>query len=166
MAALAATGEVDPQRVCIVGGSFGGYAALAGASLHPDAYRCAASIAGVADLGLLMIEQGRLYGRESAGLGELKGMLGRSSTEKIMATSPARQAAKVQAPILLIHGDKDTVVLPEQSEVMAKALKAAGKPYEYVVLKDENHYLTRAATRTQTLEAIEAFLAKHLPAGG
>lgn len=166
VAALAATGEIDPKRVCIVGASFGGYAALAGASLHPDAYRCAASIAGVADLGLLMIEQGRLYGRESAGLGELKGMLGRSSTEKIMATSPARQATKVQAPILLIHGDKDTVVLPEQSEVMAKALKAAGKSYEYVVLKDENHYLTRAATRTQTLEAIEAFLAKHLPVGG
>ncbi len=166
VAALAAAGTIDPKRVCIVGASFGGYAALAGASLHPDAYRCAASIAGVADLGLLMIEQGRLYGRESAGLGELKGMLGRSSTEKIMATSPARQAAKVQAPILLIHGDKDTVVLPEQSEVMAKALKAAGKPYEYVVLKDENHYLTRAATRTQTLEAIEAFLAKHLPTGG
>ncbi len=66
----------------------------------------------------------------------------------------------------MIHGDKDTVVLPEQSEVMAKALKAAGKSYEYVVLKDENHYLTRAATRTQTLEAIEAFLAKHLPVGG
>ena len=49
---------------------------------------------------------------------------------------------------------------------MARRLKAAGKSYEYVVLKDENHYLTRAATRTQTLEAIEAFLAKHLPVGG
>lgn len=166
VAALAANGMIDPTRACIVGVSFGGYAALAGVSLHPGAYRCAISIAGVADLGLLLQEEARLYGREAAGLGELQRLVGRSSGETLAATSPARQAAKVQAPILLIHGDKDTVVLPEQSEVMAKALKAAGKPYEYVVLKDENHYLTRAATRTQTLEAIEAFLAKHLPLGG
>lgn len=166
VAALAASGAIDPNRVCIVGASFGGYAALAGASLHPDAYRCAASIAGVADLGLFMTERGRTYGRESGGLSELKSKLGSSSPGKIAATSPARQAANIRAPILLIHGDKDTVVLPEQSELMAKALKAAGKPYELLVLKDENHYLTRSATRTQTLEAIGAFLDKHLPVGG
>lgn len=165
IAALAATGAIDPDRVCIVGASFGGYSALAGATLHPDAYRCAASIAGISDLGLFITEIGRAYGRESGGLGELKSKLGSSSPGKIAATSPARQAANVRAPILLIHGDKDTVVLPEQSAVMARALKAAGKPYEYVVLKDENHYLTRAAARTETLEAIGAFLEKHLPTG-
>ena len=66
-------------------------------------------------------------------------------------------------PILLIHGEKDTVVLPSQSLAMADRLKAAGKPHELVILPDENHYLTKTATRTQTLEVLERFLAKNLP---
>ncbi len=165
VAALASTGAIDPNRTCIVGMSFGGYLALAGASLHPEAYRCAVSIGGITDLGLLTKERGQRYGRESARLEELQGLLGGASAEKLIATSPAKQVANIRAPILLIHGDKDTSVLPEQSQKMANALRAAGKPYEFVILKDENHRLTQAATRTQMLEAIEAFLEKHLPAG-
>jgi dipeptidyl aminopeptidase/acylaminoacyl peptidase len=64
----------------------------------------------------------------------------------------------------MIHGDKDTVVPIEQSQRMAEVLKAAGKPYELIVLEGENHYLTKAANRTRMLEALEAFLAKNLPA--
>ena len=77
--------------------------------------------------------------------------------------SLARHAGAVKAPILLIHGDKDTVVLPSQSQLMAERLNAAGKAHELVILENENHYLTRSATRTQTLEALERFLAKNLP---
>lgn len=161
----AVAGQADTAHVCIVGASFGGYAALAGATLNPDAYRCAASIAGISDLGLLISEERRVYGKDSGSMEELTAMLGAASKGKLAATSPARLAANVKVPILLIHGDKDTIVPPEQSQVMADALKAAGKPVEYVVLQNENHYLTRAATRTQTLEAIGAFLAKNLPVG-
>lgn len=164
VAALAAAGDIDPARVCIVGASFGGYSALAGAALYPDAYRCAASIAGIGDLGLLLVEDARLFGRESAGMGELRDELGAASSERLLAQSPARHAAAVKAPILLIHGDKDTVVPIEQSQRMAEQLKAAGKPYELVVLPGENHYLTKAASRTRMLEALEAFLTKNLPA--
>ena len=163
VAAVAATGDVDPRRVCIVGASFGGYSALAGASLFPEAYRCAASIAGVSDLGMLIVERARTYGREGAATDELRDDLGAASTEKLMAQSPARHADAVRAPVLLIHGDKDTVVPIEQSRRMAEVLKAAGKPYEFVILENENHYLTRSATRTRTLEALEQFLAKNLP---
>lgn len=163
VAALAAAGDIDPTRVCIVGVSFGGYAALAGATLHPDAYRCAASIAGVADLGQMLAEEARLFGREIAGFAELKEELGVSDRGKIEAMSPARHAAAVKAPVLLIHGEQDTVVLPAQSQRMAAELKAAGKPHELVLLPNENHYLTRSAARTQTLEALERFLAKNLP---
>lgn len=166
IAALAATGAIDPNRTCIVGMSFGGYLALAGASLQPEAYRCAVSIGGITDLGLLMKERTQLYGRESGSLEELRSLLGGGSAEKLIATSPAKQVTNIRAPILLIHGDKDTVVLPEQSQKMANALRAAGKPHELVILKDENHRLAQAATRTQTLEAIAAFLEKHLPTGG
>lgn len=163
VAALAAAGEIDASRVCIVGASFGGYSALAGVALHPDAYRCAASIAGIGDLGQFLSEEARLYGRASAGFEDLRGQLGASDGNKILAMSPARQVAAIKAPILLIHGDKDTVVLPSQSQLMADRLKAAGKPHELVMLPDENHYLTRTATRTQALEALERFLAKNLP---
>lgn len=163
VAALAAQGEVDAGRACIVGGSFGGYSALAGAALYPGSYRCAASIAGIADLGQLLLEQGRAYGRDSAGLDELRAMVGQAAPQKLAATSPAQHAAAVRSPVLLIHGDKDTVVQLSQSQRMAEALKAAGKPYEFVVLEGENHYLTRSSSRTRALEVLEAFLAKHLP---
>ena len=163
IAAVAASGDADPARTCIVGASYGGYAALAGAAFHPEAYRCAAAIAGVSDLGLLSVEQARLYGRDSGSMQEFRKMLGGAPSAKILASSPVHQVAGIRAPILLIHGDKDTVVPIEQSLNMAEALKAAGKPVEMVTLADENHYLTRTATRTQMLEALGAFLAKNLP---
>lgn len=163
IAALTATGEIDSGRVCIVGASFGGYAALAGATLHPDAYKCAASIAGISDLGQLVTEEARLFGRSIAGFDELREELGVADRGKLEATSPARHAAAAKAPILLIHGDQDTVVLPAQSMRMANELKAVGKPYDLVILQNENHYLTRSATRIQLLETLERFLAKNLP---
>lgn len=166
VAFLAAEGLVDTTKVCIVGASFGGYAALAGVSLHPDTYRCAVSIAGIGDLGQLIVEEGRLYGRQSASIGELKSILGKASTEKLMATSPARQAGNVRAPVLLIHGTEDTVVSADQSRVMANALKVAGKPHELLLLEGENHYLARSSARTQVLEAVESFLTQHLPPVG
>jgi dipeptidyl aminopeptidase/acylaminoacyl peptidase len=160
---LAASGEIDPARVCIVGSSFGGYAALAGATLHPDAYRCAASIAGISDLGQLLSEEARLFGRATASFEDLREELGVTEGAKLVRMSPAHQAAAAQAPILLIHGRQDTVVLPAQSELMAQRLRAAGKPHELLILEDENHYLTKTANRVRTLEALEQFLAKHLP---
>ncbi len=165
VAAVAAQGLIDPGRVCIVGASFGGYAALAGATLHPEAYRCAASVAGISDLPLLVGEDSHTYGKDSGPLRYLKRMLGEggSGNPALAATSPARVAANARAPILLIHGDHDTTVLPQQSEVMFHALQAAGKPVQYVVLQGEDHYLSKSATRTQMLEALDAFLAKNLP---
>lgn len=162
-AALAGEGKVDADRVCIVGVSFGGYSALAGAALFPDAYRCAASIAGISDLGQLLIEEARTYGRNGATMEELREELGAASSARLASHSPARNADAVKAPVLLIHGDKDTVVDIRQSELMAQRLRAAGKPYEFIVLEGENHYLTKAANRTRTLEALEAFLTKNLP---
>ena len=163
VAAVAAAGDADPTRVCIIGASYGGYAALAGVTLHPEAYRCAASIAGISDLGLFLVEAKRVYGVDSAGLEVWRRILGDAPTTQLAATSPAKLAANVRVPLLLIHGDKDTIVPIEQSQLMASAMKAAGKPVEFVTLVDENHYLTKAATRTQTLEALQAFLAKNLP---
>ena len=163
IASVAASTEVDAARVCIVGAGFGGYAALAGAALHPEAYRCAASINGVSDLGLMLVESKRLYGKDSESLESWRRSLGNATTAKLLATSPARLAASVRAPLLLIHGDKDTVFPIEQSQVMVEAMNAVGKPVEFVTLVGETHYLTKSTTRTQMLEALGAFLAKNLP---
>lgn len=163
VAALAAQGQVDTTRTCIVGWSFGGYAALAGASLHPEAYRCAASMAGISDLGLLIGESLRAYGAESASLRDLRRQLAEAGIEKLRATSPLRQASAVQAPVLLMHGDQDTTVPIEQSRLMAEALKAAGKPVDFVTFAGEDHYLLKSAPRTRMLETLGAFLAKNLP---
>lgn len=163
VAATAANGTIDPARVCIVGWSFGGYSALAGASLHPEAYRCAASIAGIADLGLLISETMRAYGTEGGSIRSLRRMLADASSAKLRATSPLQQVGSIRAPILLIHGDQDTVVLPEQSEKMAAALQSMGKSVQYVALTGDDHYLLKSATRTQMLETLGAFLAKNLP---
>lgn len=162
VATLVASGDIDPTRVCIVGASFGGYSALAGAALYPDAYTCAVAIAPVADLGLLVTDEIR-DGRSDAGIDELRKDLGATTKDKLVAQSPAKHAAAVRIPVLLIHGDQDTVVPVTHSRVMANELKKAGKPYELIELKGENHYLAKAATRTQTLEALEAFLLKNLP---
>ena len=163
IAALAASGEIDATRVCVVGASFGGYSALAGAALYPDVYRCAVAIAPVADLGLLVTEQARTNGGKDAGIEELRDQLGAASKDKLVAQSPAKHAAAVRIPILMIHGDQDTVVPLTHSRLMAGELKKAGKPYELIELNGENHYLTRSATRIQTLEVLEKFLTRHLP---
>jgi dipeptidyl aminopeptidase/acylaminoacyl peptidase len=165
IADLAAKGTIDPQRVCIVGASFGGYAALAGASLHPEAYRCAASVNGVSDLSAFMGERAHNYGEDSVGY--WKRLIGKdgADTALIAASSPARQAGRVRGPVLLVVSAEDTTVAPEQSRIMAHALDDAGRSAQLVTLKGDDHYLSNSATRTQMLEAIDAFLAKNLPVG-
>jgi dipeptidyl aminopeptidase/acylaminoacyl peptidase len=163
VAALATAGDIDPARVCVVGASYGGYAALAGAAFHPDAYRCAVSVAGISDIGQMLLEETRIYGQDSLAMEALRAELAATSRAKLDEASPRLRAAAIKAPILLIHGDKDTIVRVEQSQRMAEALAKAGKPHELVVVADESHYFTRGTNRTRMLEKIEAFLATNLP---
>ncbi|HVZ98891.1 MAG TPA: alpha/beta fold hydrolase [Caulobacterales bacterium] len=157
---------VDPARVCIVGASYGGYAALAGATLTPDRYKCAASVAGVSDLLLMLSVDGQQYGRESMTADFWRLSIGDSSAdrERIRSVSPANLADRVHIPILLIHGTNDTVVPIEQSRRMRDRLQAAGKDVRYVELQGDDHYLSDATTRTQMLQELETFLAANLNA--
>ncbi|CAN7158597.1 prolyl oligopeptidase family serine peptidase [Phenylobacterium sp. LjRoot164] len=163
-AVAAVASEVDVARPCIVGHDFGGYVALTAAALHPEAYRCAASFGGFSDLGLMMSKE-RLYHQfESPTLERLRQRIGGAGKAKLSGASPARFAGAVGGPVLLIHGAQDTEIDPEQSKVMADALKAAGKPVEHIVMKDEAHDFSRGTNRVQMLEALESFLAKSYPA--
>ncbi len=161
LADLARQGVVDPKRACIMGASYGGYAALAGVTVQHGIYRCAVSVAGVSDP-LGMIE----YSKEKAG----NVNAGTRYWEKFMGpysglaqVSPIKLASSADAPILLVHGKDDTIVPFGQSDAMNRALIAASKPVEFVVLPHEDHYLSREETRIQMLNAAVAFVEKYNP---
>lgn len=146
----------DPKKVCIVGASYGGYAALMGATKTPDLFQCAISFAGMSDL-VQMSKNFRHFTNKNTArkqFGEDKGQL--------KETSPVRMAEKVKIPVLLIHGDDDTSVPVEQSRLMARALKKHGKNYEYIELEEGTHYLDYLPHRQQTFEAMEKFLQSYL----
>jgi dipeptidyl aminopeptidase/acylaminoacyl peptidase len=164
VAALIRNGIADPARVCIVGASYGGYAALAGATLTPDRYRCAASIAGVSDLPAMLDQVAAQTRDNSIASDYWRLSMGdrRESRDQLRAVSPAYLADRVRIPVLLIHGTYDTVVPIEQSHRMRRALEAAGKTTRFVELEGDDHWLSDAETRTQMLRELETFLAQHL----
>ncbi len=164
IAHLAKEGVVDPARVCIVGASYGGYAALAGVALHPGDYRCAVSVAGVSDVGLMILDT-RREGGDSPELQYWRRVAGDSRVTSgiLAASSPAKLADRIKAPVLLIHGEEDTVVDINQSRVMDSAMKAAGGDVQFIVLPGDDHYLSSSETRTRMLESVEVFLTRHLP---
>ncbi|MDB5424412.1 MAG: prolyl oligopeptidase family protein [Phenylobacterium sp.] len=160
---LAAKGIVDPKRVCIVGASYGGYAALAGATLDRGVYRCAASFGGISDL-RKQIAYSRGMGGLSAQRYWTRFMGAEDLKDPVLARySPLTHIADVEIPVLLIHGKDDTVVPLEQSRLMADALQKAGKPVELVVQKGADHWLSRGDTRLAMLQAVTAFLEKNNP---
>jgi dipeptidyl aminopeptidase/acylaminoacyl peptidase len=158
-------GVADPKRVCIVGWSYGGYAALAGAAFTPDLYACAVSIAGVADLPAMLGYENKSSGKESNTVAYWKDHIGSATDPQVVAKSPARSAQTIRAPILLLHGTDDTVVPIAQSRLMARALDAAKKPYEFVELPGDDHSLNASVTRVKMATELERFLVKYLPVG-
>jgi dipeptidyl aminopeptidase/acylaminoacyl peptidase len=168
VAALVAAGIADPQRVCIVGASYGGYAALAGAAFTPELYRCAVAINGVSDLrNMYTLYTGRRDGR-SAAMTLWERSMGvedaRSAREKLIAASPARHVERVQSAVLLVHARDDAVVPFGQSRSMQRALLDAGKTVQLVELAGEDHWLSEASTRLEAMKAVDAFLAQQLGA--
>ncbi|RZK01275.1 MAG: S9 family peptidase [Novosphingobium sp.] len=162
LAELVRQGVADPKRACIMGASYGGYAALAGVTLQNGLYRCAVAVAPVSDLADLYSKQNSASGDNLMVRAQLIESLG--SPAGFNAVSPRRAADKADAPILLIHGKDDTVVGFDQSTAMAGALKRADKPHELVVLRQEDHWLSRPETRKQMLEAAMRFVTQHNPA--
>lgn len=162
LAALAEKGIVDPSRACIVGASYGGYAALAGVTIQQGIYRCAVGVAAVTDLNDMYQEDYRASGGERITKMALLDQLG--PKDRWNEVSPRRLAERADAPIMLIHGRDDTVVPYSHSSQMASKLKSAGKPYELVELKGEDHWLSLSETRHRMLEASVKFVEEHNPA--
>jgi dipeptidyl aminopeptidase/acylaminoacyl peptidase len=160
---LAKQGVIDPARVCIVGASYGGYAALAGVTLDPGVYRCAVSVAGISDLRRFRkwtienhLSWSQRYWDRFMGTAD-------QNDPALIAISPIEHVSAVTVPVLLIHGRDDTVVPFEQSDDMLSALKRAGKSVQLVTMKHEDHWLSRSDTRLQMLQASVEFLKANNP---
>jgi dipeptidyl aminopeptidase/acylaminoacyl peptidase len=151
-------GIADAKRVCIVGASYGGYAAMWGIAKDPDLYRCAISISGVAALRREVND----FGNDL--MGNLYKMQWQEMTPDFNAVSPINAIAKIKTPLMLIHGKRDVTVDHVQSQKMFNAMTKADKAVEFVSLPLADHYFTREADRIKLLSSMEAFLAKHNPA--
>ncbi|UYY77457.1 alpha/beta hydrolase family protein [Sphingomonas sp. R1] len=156
--ALADQGIADPKRVCIVGASYGGYAAFRGAQRDGKLFRCAVSFAGVSDLGRMVA-----YDSQFLGGGQGKDWM-KAQAPDFRAVSPLYHAEEFSTPILIVHGKKDRRVPFKQSKLMAERLAAAGKPFEFIEQPEGDHHFTRGEDRLSFLKALEAFLAKYNPA--
>jgi|ETNmetMinimDraft_28_1059901.scaffolds.fasta_scaffold05562_2 dipeptidyl aminopeptidase/acylaminoacyl peptidase len=149
-------GIADPDRICIVGGSYGGYAALMGAATS-DLYQCSVSFAGVSDL-LYLLDGGRRYGGEES----LRIMLGDKSRSELKEISPVNLADQIKIPVLLVQGDDDSRVLLKHGQAMRDAMEEAGVDYIYIQQEDSDHFLTLKRNRLQFFEETEKFLKKHI----
>lgn len=155
---LAHQGTIDPKRVCIAGGSYGGYAAMRGAQRSGDIYRCAISYAGVSDLGSMKAYDSQFLNGRTAG-DWLK-----QQAPDFKAISPRFGAAQFSIPILIVHGKMDRRVPVKQSRMMVDALKDAGKTFEYDEQPLADHFFTRAEDRLDFLTRMKAFLDRYNPA--
>ncbi|TNE62396.1 MAG: S9 family peptidase [Alphaproteobacteria bacterium] len=153
---LIANGGVDAGRICIVGGSYGGYAALMGVVKEPDLYKCAVSVNGVADIPDLKDRAKNFVG----GYAWIKtmGLAGASDSD----VSPARRADEIKVPVLLVAAKDDATVDYHQSEDMAKKLRKLKKKGEFVLLDDGGHSMDTAESRAAMLTALEKFLKEQL----
>lgn len=157
-------GMIDAKRVCIVGASYGGYAALAGGAFTPDLYKCVVSINGIGDLNAMLSWDKSQNGSDSevADYMAMQFANGNVDKKELEKMSPEMFANQFTAPVLLIHSENDKRVPIKQSEQMLSALKKAKKPAELIRLEGDNHHLLEGATRTQALEATIKFVNQHL----
>lgn len=151
---LRAQGIAHPRNACIVGISYGGYAAMVGAFKSADQLRCAVNYAGVADL--QMFEANRtFYQLDPLSMRYLNLSL---NAKKLTENSPVQNAARFNVPVLFMHAALDVNVLVEQSRALDAALTKAGKSHRYIEQANGDHYLGVEAHRIQFLTELDAFL--------
>jgi dipeptidyl aminopeptidase/acylaminoacyl peptidase len=156
-----AEGFADPSRVAIYGGSYGGYAALAGATFTPDLYRCAVDIVGPSNL-LTFIDTIPPYW--SSYLSMMHRRVGHPEKDRdlLMARSPLNSVDRIRIPLLIAQGANDPRVKQSESEQIVAALTENGIDHEYLLFPDEGHGFAKPANRLKFYAAAERFLARHL----
>jgi dipeptidyl aminopeptidase/acylaminoacyl peptidase len=154
-------GWADRERVAIYGGSYGGYAALAGVTFTPDLYRCAVDIVGPSNLKTL-IETIPPYWQPL--VAQFHQRVGNPETDAdfLWSRSPLSRAASIKTPLLIAQGANDPRVKQAESEQIVAALRDAGIDHEYMLFPDEGHGFAKPENRLKFYAAAERFLARHL----
>jgi dipeptidyl aminopeptidase/acylaminoacyl peptidase len=155
------SGVADPERVAIYGGSYGGYAALAGATFTPDLFRCAVDIVGPSSL-ITLINSIPPYWKPL--LATFHERVGNPDTEKdfLKSRSPLFFVDRIRIPMLIAQGANDPRVKQAESEQIVAAMKEKGIDHEYLLFEDEGHGFARPENRLKFYAAAERFLARHL----
>ena len=159
-------GVADPDRIAIFGGSYGGYATMAGLTFTPDLYAAGINFVGVVDLELLQEDSNRNSRRFGGFYDELRLEWGDPDDPEdmkyIIETSPLRQAHKIKSPVLIIHGAQDPNVRLVHARKLADKLDSLGKEYEWYVEPYEGHGFSGEQSTLNMFGKVEEFLAKHL----
>ena len=160
---LVEKGIADPDRVAIMGGSYGGYATLAGLAFTPDEYACGVDIVGPSNL-FTLLESIPPYWE--AGRKWLYEMTGDPETEEgqklLRETSPLFSASNISKPLLIIQGANDPRVKKAEADQIVIALRDQGHPVEYLLAEDEGHGFRKPLNRMAMNAQVEKFLADHL----
>jgi dipeptidyl aminopeptidase/acylaminoacyl peptidase len=154
-------GWADPARVAIYGGSYGGYAALAGATFTPDLFRCAVDIVGPSNLKTL-IETIPPYWAPMVAQFHRRVGDPAVDAEFLWSRSPLSRVSSIRIPLLIAQGANDPRVKQAESEQIVAALRAAGIDHEYLLFPDEGHGFAKPENRLRFYAAAERFLARHL----
>lgn len=161
--ALAKDGTIDPQRVCIMGISYGGYAAEWAAARDHGRYRCAVSLAGVSDVrATLRHDSSQFYAKRYAA--EWRRRVQGEEKRDLAAFSPLQQQTSITIPLLIAHGEADDNVPASQSHQLFKALQRRGAPVEGYFYSGEGHGLSEPKNIVDFLTHVEAFFSKYNPA--
>ena len=153
-------GVVDKDRVCIYGGSYGGYATMAGLTFTPDLYKCGINYVGVTDIGLLFETAPDAWGE----LETMKKMVGDPDTEKefLEEWSPTNHADKIKVPVFMAYGLQDPRVSIRHAREMERAMKKNDVEYELMVKKNEGHGFRKTENMHDFYSRVESFLAENL----
>jgi len=160
---LVRSGLVDPQRMAIMGTSFGGYLALSGAAFEPDLYRCAVTISGVFDYEQVMKES-KYDQHSTAKYGILLRNLGDPKTHEAAfnAAAPLRHVQDVKIPVFVAHGKEDVIAEVTESRALIGELEKFHVPHEVMIVAGEGHGMSKLKNQVELYSRVEAFLAKYL----
>ncbi len=160
-AMLVATGYVDPERIGIIGGSYGGYMVLAALTLQPDAFRVGVDLFGISNWSRTLSSMPAWWGsaRDAlyAELGDPK-----TDAERLRRISPLFHAEQIKVPLMVLQGANDPRVLQVESDEIVAAAKKNGVPVEYIVFADEGHGFVKKDNEIKGYGAVLAFLDKYL----
>lgn len=154
-----ARADIDAARVCVFGASFGGYAALMLPVREPAMFKCSVGYAGLYDLASKYGDEG-VKGEKQTTNFFIKTM--GNDPAMLAANSPVRLAEQIKLPVLLVHGNKDKRTNLDQAELMRDALTKAGRPPEWMLVKNEGHGFYDSEHRKLFYQKLEQFLGKHI----